>query len=434
MIEPKSYLYKLLSLFLMLGFVFYSGSVLYAQRPEIRMPAGRIAISSDGNLHDSDDWGATAFSLAIISHAGLADRFVHYDYSNHLGQSRASWEVIMTEAAKGGARRFGLDASKVFDDQKQKAEAIANFVNEAKINTAQNPLWLICAGPMQMAWEMINATPTAKRQYIHCISHGKWNEIHVHGECQKTWEDLKKDFPTVTYHNIADQNKSNGENDFQSNISNWFWLRDGLNPNFKWLYNLDDTHFVDEQEAWKSNTKEVFDVSDAGMTYWLVTGGPNGGNDKGGWQEAKALFENPVKIKILECLEVDSVPADFPVSFSFLTSGERQFIAYYNKNRNLTMASRKIAEVFVNGEPAGLIPWKPDEVDVTPWIQDGRNEIVVKVVGSLRNTFGFFFPMGRKDLYGPTAWNNASVKIPLASEYFLIDYGLMEPFELVELK
>ena len=344
MIEPKSYLYKSLSLFLMLGFVFYSGSVLYAQRPEIRMPTGRIAISSDGNLHDSDDWGATAFSLAIISHAGLADRFVHYDYCNHLGESRASWEVIMTEAAKGGARRFGLDVSKVFDDQKQKAGAIANFVNEAKKNTAQDPLWLICAGPMQMAWEMINATPAEKRQNIHCISHGKWNEIHVHGECQKTWADMKKDFPTVSYHNIADQNKSNGENDFQSNISNWFWLRDSPNPNFKWLYNLDDTHFVDEQETWKSNTKEVFDVSDAGMTYWLVTGGPNGGNDKGGWMEAKALFENPVKIKTLECLEVDSVPADFPVSFSFLTSGEWQFIAYYNKNRNLTMASRKTTE------------------------------------------------------------------------------------------
>ena len=93
-----------------------------------------------------------------------------------------------------------------------------------------------------------------------------------------------------------------------------------------------------------------------------------------------------------------------------------------------------IAEVFVNGRPAGLIPWKPYEVDVTQWMKDGRNDIVVKVVGSLRNTFGFFYPMGRKDLYGPTAWNNAPEKIPLASEYFLIDYGLMEPFELVELK
>jgi hypothetical protein len=50
------------------------------------------------------------------------------------------------------------------------------------------------------------------------------------------------------------------------------------------------------------------------------------------------------KIKILESLEVDSVPADFPVRFSFLTSGEWQFIAYYNKNRSLTLASRKTSD------------------------------------------------------------------------------------------
>ncbi len=50
------------------------------------------------------------------------------------------------------------------------------------------------------------------------------------------------------------------------------------------------------------------------------------------------------KIKILECFEVDSVPADFPVSFSALSSGDWQFIGYYNKDRALTVASRKIQD------------------------------------------------------------------------------------------
>jgi hypothetical protein len=285
---------NLLKLICSLLFLMTLSVGIFAQRPEIKMPAGRIAISSDGNLHDSDDWGATAFSLAFISYAGLADRFVHYDYNNHLGESRASWEAIMTDAAKGGAKRFGLDVSRVFDDQKQKAEAIANFVKEAEKNTDGNPLWLICAGPMQMAYEMIEASPANKRQFIFTISHGTWNEVHVHGECQKTWDDMKKDFPTVTYYDIIDQNTSNGENDFQSHISNWFWLRDSSNPNWQWLYNLDDTHQVDELENWKSDTKEKFDISDAGMIFWLITGGPDGGNDKGGWMETKALFENPV--------------------------------------------------------------------------------------------------------------------------------------------
>lgn len=49
-------------------------------------------------------------------------------------------------------------------------------------------------------------------------------------------------------------------------------------------------------------------------------------------------------LRILETIEVDSVVADFPVGFQFLTSGEWQFIGYYNKHRELTVASRKIPE------------------------------------------------------------------------------------------
>ncbi len=273
--------------------VFLLSSVLcVAQISEIKMPNGRIAFSSDGNLHDSDDWGATAFSLAFLHYAGLEDRFVHYDYNNHLGKSRESWEKIMDDAAKGGAKRFGLDVSKVFNDQIEKEAAIANFVKEAKKSSKNNPLWFICAGPMQMPYDLIAATPENKRQYIYAISHSKWNEEHSHGESEKTWADMKKDFPTVTYYDIIDQNKSNGEDDFQSHIKNWEWLKNSSNENWKWLYNIDDTYQVDKLERWKSNTEKHFDISDAGITYWLITGGPNGGNDKAGWKEVKALFEN----------------------------------------------------------------------------------------------------------------------------------------------
>jgi len=58
----------------------------------------------------------------------------------------------------------------------------------------------------------------------------------------------------------------------------------------------------------------------------------------------KTINTSSTWISVIECIDVDSVPADFPVSFAVLTSGDRQFIAYYNKNRNLTMASRKILD------------------------------------------------------------------------------------------
>ena len=61
------------------------------------------------------------------------------------------------------------------------------------------------------------------------------------------------------------------------------------------------------------------------------------------------------------------------------------------------------------------------------------NEVVVKVCGSLKNTFGFFYQHNDNWIFGPHSWNEAPDKTPPASEYFLLDYGLYEPFELVKL-
>ncbi|MFA5329494.1 MAG: glycosyl hydrolase [Prolixibacteraceae bacterium] len=93
-----------------------------------------------------------------------------------------------------------------------------------------------------------------------------------------------------------------------------------------------------------------------------------------------------------------------------------------------------VAEVTVNGESAGLIAWQPDELDVTSMLKDGENEITVKVIGSLKNTFGFFYKENKSWIFGPHEWNYAPEKVPDASRYFLMDYGLMEPFELIAVK
>lgn len=93
-----------------------------------------------------------------------------------------------------------------------------------------------------------------------------------------------------------------------------------------------------------------------------------------------------------------------------------------------------IAEVWVNGENSGVISWQPNELDVTNLLNDGENEITIKVIGSLKNTFGFFYADNNSWIFGPHSWNGAPEKIPAASEYFLIDYGMFEHFDLVEFK
>lgn len=48
------------------------------------------------------------------------------------------------------------------------------------------------------------------------------------------------------------------------------------------------------------------------------------------------------ELRIEEAVEVAPVVSDFPVNFSLLTVGERQFAAYYDKDRNMTVASRAL--------------------------------------------------------------------------------------------
>jgi hypothetical protein len=93
-----------------------------------------------------------------------------------------------------------------------------------------------------------------------------------------------------------------------------------------------------------------------------------------------------------------------------------------------------MAEVVVNGLPAGIIAWHPYELDITSLLKEGENEVAVKVCGSLKNTFGFFYHANNDWIFGPHSWNEAPDKIPAASEYFLVDYGLYEPFDLLQLQ
>lgn len=246
---------------------------------ELKFPGGRIAFSSDGNQHDKDDWGATALSLAMVHAAGLGDKLVHYDHSNHIGDNNSAWEAKMIEAAEGGARRFGFDESAFFNDQKEAAAAAAHLAAEIDKSAADNILWLISAGPQEMVWRALNQSNANKHPYVHIISHSTWNENHDHGPSSHTWADMKRDFPNIKYHDIIDQNSSNGDDDFNGPYSKWSWMNTNSQPDWKWVYDLND--------------KNSFDVSDAGMTWWLLTGGPNGGDDRGGWRETKKLLENP---------------------------------------------------------------------------------------------------------------------------------------------
>jgi len=84
----------------------------------------------------------------------------------------------------------------------------------------------------------------------------------------------------------------------------------------------------------------------------------------------------------------------------------------------------------VNGREAGLIMWRPWEIDVTPLVNDGRNEIAVEVVGTLRNTMG---PLHHKggDLYavGPGQFMDEQ---NWTDVYQFAPYGILGEIQLVK--
>lgn len=73
-------------------------------------------------------------------------------------------------------------------------------------------------------------------------------------------------------------------------------------------------------------------------------------------------------IHILESVPVDSVIADFPVGFGFVATGNMQFVGYYNKHRELTVASRNTSQSMWNYQ---ILPSK------VGW--DSHNRIVMAI-------------------------------------------------------
>ena len=90
-----------------------------------------------------------------------------------------------------------------------------------------------------------------------------------------------------------------------------------------------------------------------------------------------------------------------------------------------------IAELVVNGQFAGVIAFPPYENDVTRFIKPGNNKIEVSVTGSLKNLLGPHFKNPAPGLVSPGNFRNVK-SYPAGKDYQLLDYGLMEEFDLLK--
>ena len=91
--------------------------------------------------------------------------------------------------------------------------------------------------------------------------------------------------------------------------------------------------------------------------------------------------------------------------------------------------SGTVAEVYVNGTKAGIIGYDPYQLNITPYLKEGANNIEVSIIGSHKNLLGPHYKNPRPGLASPGHWKNIKEPIP-GSEYQMLDYGLIEDFEV----
>ncbi len=350
------------------GFLFFIGVCLmtihgvYAQNtvndtcvPEINFPGGRIAMSFDGNQHDPDDVGALPMSLAFTWAAGLQDKVTIVEHSNHICDVNNVLHEKMQESAAGVIERFGYDANRIFDFYSDPDAATDAFVAEINKSTANNPLWIIGGGPMESIWRAVSQSDKSALSNVSVISHSIWNQEH--GDCgddSHNWEDLRAfEENGLTLIEITNQNSSNGDDDFNTPREKWDWLRDNEDANLAWIHSRDQ---------FDTGSFVKFDPSDSGMVYWLITGGPNGGNEKGGPTEAQNLLENPCSGQTNE---------DKPMIALKIPSGDQVLPLDYDLNVEVELNDPNgiaKAEIFINDNPL-----RAERVPPYEWGHDGSS-------------------------------------------------------------
>ncbi|MEM1061071.1 MAG: hypothetical protein AAGJ97_01960, partial [Planctomycetota bacterium] len=227
---------------------------------------GRIAFSSDGNFNDEDDWGAFPVAVAILDACGVTDNLVHVDFNNIVTDNDERFEREMRASVLGAAERYGLPPSVLFDCRVDADAAVASITNAVNASSADDPLYFVLAGPMEVPYQGIVRSDPEKRKFVYCISHSSWNDGFF-GSSQDMDIHNKRDvIPSgVNWIQCPDGNKElahPGGVGRESTPEQWGlyeWLKTSEDPRLNWIY----TRLEAEQRC---------DISDATMTYFLLTG------------------------------------------------------------------------------------------------------------------------------------------------------------------
>ena len=158
--------------------------------------------------------------------------------------------------------------------------SIKNAINASSAN---NRLCFIVAGPHAVAYMGLKASNTSAHQHVTLISHSDWNNKHSDTSQMKgkTLSDIKQKFSTVKTQQIKGQNTLLGNVGGEQAWSFLKTFQSTTNDKYDTLYKR--IAMVNEKVPGTDQWIGVHtsgDVSDSGMTYYILTGDQQGNPTK----------------------------------------------------------------------------------------------------------------------------------------------------------
>ena len=222
----------------------------------------RMAVSADGQ-GDPDDIGATPAKLAMLAHAGLQDRLVHYHVNSRV--ELKDEDEMLTSLFEGG-ELMGFDPATLFSASTDYREAgnsddnatSRHLAEQINASSAEDQLLVVAAGPWEVIYQALDLADPSKQQFVTVLTHSAVNDANAlrNGE-GRTRDDVESDFGDIGVIDIRDQNKffsTRGGNGF----SDWNEWKDSDNENLKFVYD-------------RMEVSGKPDISDAGMVFYSLT-------------------------------------------------------------------------------------------------------------------------------------------------------------------
>ena len=208
--------------------------------------------------------GRVAGGAGDFRRGGLKDRLVHFDYNCILPKTDPEWEKIHADSVLGAAKHYGYDKSLFHDCRKDLDAAIASIAKAIDDSSAENPLYFIVAGPMEVPVSGIQKSEPDKRKFVYCISHSRWNDGFA---SQYTFTHTKR---SVIESGVQLGADSRSESAAQQEPLRQARLREESFGAYHWMRDSADAKVQFLWERMLVSTRP--DPSDAGMAYFLATG------------------------------------------------------------------------------------------------------------------------------------------------------------------